>query len=608
MLPTIFGGNTGITYEDLKRKQLVAESLLAQSSKAPRNVGEGLTAIGNALAGRVLSNRAEKRQKEMDKNSAGIMAALLGGGTPPIMPPRTDTPNAGPVTPNTGAPETGGDGSLDAIVNRIIGVESDGDPNAKNPRSTATGLGQFIDSTWLDMIGRHRPDLAKGLSRQEVLGLRKNPKLSREMTRLFTMENAESLRKRGMAPTPGNIYLSHFLGAGGAGKALSADDNASVASVLGEGVVKANPFLRGWSIGKLKAWSDRKMGGAVGGAGAPTTPPATGGAGTARIAQLMGALANGNLSPQHRRIAEMMLAQEMARNKAPDPMAVARLEMERERLGLSKNADARAERLANAKIDGTIKTGTTVNVGGNGVKYADPPKNHDYLRNPDGTVKVFEDGRPRVAPISGGPADVKAEDAAKKQRMRDESTVGNASLMSETIARARDQVKEAPEWRTGLLGQVLQTWGGTGANDLRATLDTIKANIGFDRLTQMRAESPTGGALGAVSERELTLLQSVIASIDQSQSAEQLIKNLETIEKKYNGIMRKFAAYPEFAGDTSLDPWRGKVPGTPGAADATAGLDDAKVPPIPEAFSGDEELKRLWPLMTDEDRKLWMGQ
>ncbi len=54
--------------------------------------------------------------------------------------------------------------AINAVVERIIGVESDGDPNAKNKRSSATGLGQFLDETWLDLIRAHRPDLAKGRS------------------------------------------------------------------------------------------------------------------------------------------------------------------------------------------------------------------------------------------------------------------------------------------------------------------------------------------------------------------------------------------------------------------------------------------------------------
>ena len=52
--------------------------------------------------------------------------------------------------------------AIHAVVEQIIRVESDGDPNAKNKRSSATGLGQFLDETWLDMIRAHRPDLAKG--------------------------------------------------------------------------------------------------------------------------------------------------------------------------------------------------------------------------------------------------------------------------------------------------------------------------------------------------------------------------------------------------------------------------------------------------------------
>jgi hypothetical protein len=48
--------------------------------------------------------------------------------------------------------------AIHAVVEQIIGVESDGDPNAKNKRSSATGLGQFLNETWLYMIGAHRAD------------------------------------------------------------------------------------------------------------------------------------------------------------------------------------------------------------------------------------------------------------------------------------------------------------------------------------------------------------------------------------------------------------------------------------------------------------------
>jgi hypothetical protein len=143
--------------------------------------------------------------------------------------------------------------AIHAVVEQIIRVESDGDPNAKNKRSTATGLGQFLDETWLDMIRAHRPDLAKGRSQAEILELRRDAKITREITARFTERNAEMLRKRGLPVTPGTLYLAHFAGSAGAVAILSALEDADAAFVMAnadatgrtnrEKIVKANPFL-----------------------------------------------------------------------------------------------------------------------------------------------------------------------------------------------------------------------------------------------------------------------------------------------------------------------------------------------------------------------------
>ena len=148
-----------------------------------------------------------------------------------------------------------------SVVDRIIGVESGGNSNAKNPTSSASGLGQFIDSTWLATVRKYRPDIAQGKSASELLALKSDPVLGREMTEAYTQENSEYLTNRGVQITAGNLYLAHFLGPGGAVRALKADPNASVASVMGEDVVRANSFLAGKSVADLIAWSDKKMGG-----------------------------------------------------------------------------------------------------------------------------------------------------------------------------------------------------------------------------------------------------------------------------------------------------------------------------------------------------------
>jgi hypothetical protein len=159
--------------------------------------------------------------------------------------------------------------TIDVVVERIIGVESLGDPNAKNKRSSATGLGQFLDETWLDMIRAHRPDLAKGRSQDEILELRRDAKVAREITARFTQRNVEMLRKRSLPVTPGTLYLAHFAGSAGAVAILSAMENADAALVMAtadatgrtnrEKIVKANPFLERFTVADLRNWADRKM-------------------------------------------------------------------------------------------------------------------------------------------------------------------------------------------------------------------------------------------------------------------------------------------------------------------------------------------------------------
>lgn len=151
--------------------------------------------------------------------------------------------------------------AVNNLVNKIINIESSGNATAKNTRSSATGLGQFIGSTWLSMIKKHRPDIYAGRSRDEVLALRNNPALSREMTTKYTQENAVGLKSAGLPVTEGNLYLSHFAGIGGAKKLLqSADKSQPVVNVLGANVVAANPFLKGRSVQWTIDWAHKKMG------------------------------------------------------------------------------------------------------------------------------------------------------------------------------------------------------------------------------------------------------------------------------------------------------------------------------------------------------------
>ena len=119
--------------------------------------------------------------------------------------------------------------------------------NARAGTSSATGLFQFIDSTWLDMVRRH--GAAHGLgqyaqalqsggvdasTRADILALRTDPELSACMAGELTRENAAALTTQlGRAPSAGELYAAHVLGSGGAARLIqAAQQGAPNASAL----------------------------------------------------------------------------------------------------------------------------------------------------------------------------------------------------------------------------------------------------------------------------------------------------------------------------------------------------------------------------------------
>ena len=152
------------------------------------------------------------------------------------------------------------DAAVEALVNRIIQLESGGRIDARNPLSTATGPGQFLDSTWLRMMRVYRPDLTARYSRQELLDLRVTDfDLSREMVLNLAREGERYLRARGHDITPGRLYLAHFLGMEGAHIALSAAPDTPLSTLFSPEVITANPHLRGQTAAFVVDWAENLM-------------------------------------------------------------------------------------------------------------------------------------------------------------------------------------------------------------------------------------------------------------------------------------------------------------------------------------------------------------
>jgi hypothetical protein len=126
-------------------------------------------------------------------------------------------------------------------------------------------------------------------------------------------------------------------------------------------------------------------------------------------------------------------------------------------------------------------------------------------------------------------ADEKRQEKLEKQEQSANAAIMGADRIIKEVGEARDKVSGF----TAGLGSYLSVLPLTEAKDLSKRLTTIKANLGFDRLQQMRDASPTGGALGQVAVQELIALQSTIASLDQDQSPAQLKQALDKIESSY---------------------------------------------------------------------------
>jgi hypothetical protein len=143
--------------------------------------------------------------------------------------------------------------------------ESALNPKAQAATSSARGLFQFIDTTWLATVKEDGP--AFGLSqyanqiektadgqyvvrdpmaRAEILRLRDNPEIASNMAAAFSKRNAAEIQSvLGRQPTSGELYIAHFLGANGAKRFLSlraANPNASAAAAFPE-AARANKSI-----------------------------------------------------------------------------------------------------------------------------------------------------------------------------------------------------------------------------------------------------------------------------------------------------------------------------------------------------------------------------
>lgn len=135
-------------------------------------------------------------------------------------------------------------------------IESGDRPYVKAGSSSASGLYQFIKSTWLGEGGAWGANMALAFG-----GLRPTPEEQLQRAKTFTAKNAAYLKGKGVPINRASLYAAHFFGPVTAAQVIGADVNARADLIAGNGATAANPsILKGKTVGQFLTWLHGKTG------------------------------------------------------------------------------------------------------------------------------------------------------------------------------------------------------------------------------------------------------------------------------------------------------------------------------------------------------------
>lgn len=498
------------TPEAVERKREIAQALLARTmgtGRVPQTygeaIGQGMGQIGAALGYRGITKKAneaerEARETSRERSRAAIMGALGAGRAPQARPDPTV------ARPRQEAPRR------TDLTAAMIQQESGGDPNAVSPKG-ATGLMQVMPETARD------PGFG-------VTPLPQDKLTDPQANERFGTEYMNTMLERYNGDLPRALVAYNW----GPGNADQWDGRMESLPEETQGYLRNILPQVQQAQAQPQTMTDAQL------ARRPQVNTQT-------LNALAGVLNDPWASPADKQMAASMLEQEMARMRGPEPTsAIREFEYAQDNPAFRQFMQSRRP-----------QTNVNVSTGAKSSQWGDAPKDHVWLRGDQGNVITEPDPsgrgvRPVAVPIAGGPVAEKREQAEEQAEQRGEQQQRYAGVVLEDIGRVRERIENSALPVTGV-GSLLQSIPGTPAHDVSKLTDTIRANIGFDRLQQMREASPTGGALGQVSEMENRLLQATLGNLELSQTEEQFLDNLNRLEELYTQIMRKAAAYPNAA-------------------------------------------------------------
>ena len=155
--------------------------------------------------------------------------------------------------------------------------------------------------------------------------------------------------------------------------------------------------------------------------------------------------------------------------------------------------------------------------------FVNPPPPGFVYGEPDPETGI----RPQIA-RPGSKQELDRRKAESAAAAKQEGETNTSTVMVREASKAIELINTYGQGVAGW-GALLANMPATNARTLRQAITTLEANIGFDGLNDLRAQSESGAALGAVQVKELEFLQKAQGSLDQFQDPAILIENIKAI-------------------------------------------------------------------------------
>lgn len=606
-------GNGGqqLTPEEIEQRRQLEAAILSRSGVDTSPVGSPLEGIGrvvNAAAGAYRRNRLEGAAKDNATYNAGLISALTGGSTGSSIP----SPGASAELGNT-APA--GDPSY---RNAIASIES-------------AGSGDY------GAVGPTNPKMGRALGRYQIMEANIGPWSQEALGRTVTpdeflanpqIQDAIFDKKFGSYVSqfgPEGAAQAWFAGPGGVGKLDRRDSLGTSVGDYGRRFTAAlGSPTQVASLDPAAGMPAPEAQAQIQGPqpSAPALPPATTVAAPPPIASVPTvspapvqppapnmqvaqdvsgpALANAikvlsdpRANANTKAIAEIMVRQAQARQQAvleqqlkqADPAYQLGLEKDRLTVDQLRNPpEPDSVRALRSRAEAAGLTPGTPEFANfmitQGVK---PPAN---VGTPPAGYQIKYDnaGNPvSMAPIPGGPADTSKKDAAVS-----DSKETFTDVITNAASLARKAMADADLPTTGVLGRVAGAiMPGSSAAEVRRQVGVLKSNATIENLNAMRQQSPTGGALGNVTEGEGAMLSAKAGALDPDSPT--FARDLDDYERTLLRIVHGKEQGDKIFGATRPPEVK------PAAPDPVADM------PAPEGMD-----PAVWKFVPPEDRKLWL--